>query len=103
MKRACLALLLLFIAQPLAESGTQPATEDAKLQRLFKQYLDAEFKLHPLLATRAGNHDYDDLLDDVSPKARQVSIARTRQTLDELPKRIAYKKLTRPAQIDFEI
>ena len=103
MKRACIALVLVFIARPLAESGTQPPSEDAKLQQHFKQYLDAEFKLHPLFATRAGNHDHDDKLDDVSPKARKASIERTRKTLDQLPKAIDYKKLSRSGQIDFEI
>ena len=103
MKRACFALLLLFIARPLAESGTQPETEDAKLQQHFKQFLDVEFKLNPLNATRVGIHDYDHLLDDVSPKARAASIERTRKTYDELPRKIDYKKLSRSAQIDFEI
>jgi Bacterial protein of unknown function (DUF885) len=103
MKRACLALVLLFIAQPLAESSGQPETEDAKLQKHFTQYLDAEFKHHPLFATRSGNHDHDDRLDDVSPKSRKAAVERTRKTLDELPNKIAYKKLSRTAQIDFEI
>jgi uncharacterized protein (DUF885 family) len=103
MKRACIALMLVFIARPLAESGTQAPTEDAKLQQHFKQYLDAEFKLHPLFATRAGKHDYDDRLDDVSPKARKAAIERTRKTFAELPKTIDYKKLSRSGQIDFEI
>src|SRR2546430_8253376 len=103
MKRAWIALLLVFIAQPLARSGVQPDTEDVRLERHFKQYLDAEFKLHPLFATRSGNHDFDHLLDDVSPKARKASVARLRKTLDELPKSIDYKKLTRSGQIDFEI
>ncbi len=103
MKRICLAMLFLLIAQPLAESNVQPETEDVKLERHFKQYLDVEFKQHPLSATRAGNHDYDDKLDNVSPKARKASIERTRKTLEELPKKIDYKKLSRSAQIDFEI
>ncbi len=103
MKRACIALMLVFIARPLAESGSQPPTEDAKLQQHFKQYLDAEFKLHPLFATRAGNHDFDDKLDDVSAKARMAGIERTRKTLADLPTKIDYKKLSRSGQIDFEI
>ena len=37
MKRAWIALLLIFIAQPLAESGPQADTEDARLEQLFKQ------------------------------------------------------------------
>ena len=103
MKRACIAMLLFVVAQPLAQSVAQPEAEDMKLEKHFKQYLDNEFKLHPLWATRAGSHDYDDKLDDVSPKARKASIERTRKTLAELPKRIDYKKLIRSNQIDFEI
>jgi uncharacterized protein (DUF885 family) len=103
MNRTCLALALLFIAQPLAQSSVQPDSEDAKLERHFKTYLDLEFKHRPLDATRAGNHDHDDKLDDVSPTARMAGIARTRQTLDELPKAIDYKKMTRSGQIDYEI
>jgi len=102
MLRICLALGALLIIQS-TESSPQVDTEDAKLHKLFKQYLDAEFKLHPLFATRSGNHDYDDKLDDVSPKARKASIERARKSLDELPKKINYKKLSRSGQIDFEI
>ncbi|MBI3822203.1 MAG: DUF885 domain-containing protein [Planctomycetes bacterium] len=103
MKRALIILALFVGGEPLVESGAQPFTEDAKLQGLFEQTLGAEFRLHPLYATRAGAHDYDDKLDDVSPKARMASIERARKTLDELPKKINYQKLTRSAQIDFEI
>ncbi|MSQ95114.1 MAG: DUF885 domain-containing protein [Gemmataceae bacterium] len=96
--------MLLFVSGlPLAQSVAQPETEDMKLQKHFKQYLDNEFKLHPLWATRAGNHDYDDRLDDVAPKARKASIERTRKTLAEVPQKVDYKKLNRSAQIDFEI
>jgi uncharacterized protein (DUF885 family) len=103
MKRAWLALMLIFLAQPLAESGSKTETEDARLEQLFKQYLHAEFKLRPLEATRYGNHDFDHLLDDVSPKNRKVMLERARKQLDELPAKIDHKKLTRSAQIDFEI
>ncbi len=103
MNRTIFAFLLLVIARPVVELSAQPEAEDVKLHRHFKQYLDAEFKLHPLSATRAGNHDHDDRLDDVSAKARKASIDRTRKTLAELPKLIDHKKLTRSAQIDYEI
>ena len=103
MKRACWSLLLLCIVPSLAESLAQPDTEDAKLERHFKAYLNAEFKHRPLEATRAGNHDYDDKLDDVSPQARQAGIERTRIALANLGKVIDYQKLTRSGQIDFEI
>ena len=103
MKRAWIALFCLFLARPLAESGVQPETEDTRLEKLFKQYLDAEFKQHPLHATRAGNHDFDHLLDDVSPKARKASLGRSRKMIEDLPRKIDYKKLTRSGQIDLEI
>ncbi len=99
MKRASILVLFLFVAA----SNAQPGTEDVNLERHFKQYLDAEFKQHPLFATRIGQHDFDDKLDDISPKARQSAIERTRKTLADLPKRIDYKQLSRSAQIDFEI
>jgi uncharacterized protein (DUF885 family) len=103
MKHFAIALLLLLIARPLAESGDGPPTEDARLERLFKEYLDVEFKHRPLDATRLGDHRFDDLLDDVSPKTRAANTERTRRMLADLPKRIDYKKLSRSGQIDYEI
>ncbi|MSU76718.1 MAG: DUF885 domain-containing protein [Gemmataceae bacterium] len=103
MKRIVFVLLLLLHFQPSSESIGQPENEDMKLERRFKQYLDAEFKTHPLFATRSGNHDYDDKLDDISVAARKRAIASTRKTLDELTKEIDTKKLSRSAQIDYEI
>jgi uncharacterized protein (DUF885 family) len=103
MKRFLLPLPLLLFAQPLAESGGGPSSEDARLERLFKQYLDDDFKHRPLEATRLGDHRFDDLLDDVSPKARAANRERARRMLDDLPKLIDYKKLSRGGQVDFEI
>src|SRR5256885_1874956 len=103
MKRAWIALLLVFFARPLAQSGSKQVTEDARLETLFKDYLATEFKHHPLAATLVGNHDFDHLLDDLSAKARKASIGRTRNMFEELPRKIDYKKLTRSGQIDFEI
>jgi uncharacterized protein (DUF885 family) len=103
MKRASVALLLLFVVHSSVESIAQPESEDARLATYFKQYLDAEFKLHPLYATHAGNHDFDDRLDDLSPAARKASVERARKMLDELPKKLDYAKLSRSGQIDFEI
>jgi uncharacterized protein (DUF885 family) len=79
------------------------ADEDARLNEFFKAYLDAEFRQRPLEATRQGDHRFDHLLDDVSPKARAAWKERTRKTLDELPRAVEYKKLSRAAQIDYEI
>jgi uncharacterized protein (DUF885 family) len=103
MKRFWLCLALLLIARPLESGQPEKPVEDARLERLFKDYLDVELKHRPLEATRAGDHRYDDRLDDVSPEARAATRERTRKMLDELPKKIDYKKLSRPGQIDFEI
>ena len=103
MKRFFIATLLILIAQPLAESGDPKATEDTRLERLFKERLDIELKHKPYEASKLGDHRFDDLLEDLSPKARAANTARARKTLDELPKLIDYKKLSRSGQIDFEI
>src|SRR5262245_18652518 len=96
-------LMLLIGPQPLAESGPNTPTEDEKLTAFFKEYLDGEFRQRPLEATRLGDHRFDHLLDDVSPKARVAWTKQTRKTLADLPQRIDYKKLSRGGQIDLEI
>jgi uncharacterized protein (DUF885 family) len=104
MKRILLAAVILSLAQPLAPSDAQKSgDEDKKLAAYFKEYLDEEFRHRPLDATRAGDHRFDHLLDDVSAKARAAAKKRVHKTLAELPKRIAYAKLSRAGQIDFEI
>src|SRR5213083_2636826 len=85
----------------VATGFTQDA--DAKLDRFFKQYLDEHFRQQPLEATQLGEHRFDHLLDDVTPRAREGWLAHTRQTLQELPKKIDYAKLSRAGQIDFDI
>src|SRR5260370_23998847 len=46
------------------------AAEEDRLAEFFTAYLDEEFRARPLAATQLGDHRYDHLLDDVSPKAR---------------------------------
>jgi uncharacterized protein (DUF885 family) len=54
-------------------------------------------------ATGLGDHRFDAQLDDISPAARDGWRAFAKQTLAELPKEVAYKKLSRDSQIDYEI
>lgn len=103
MQRAGIAFAVLIFLLSRAPVIAQEASEDKLLARQFQQYLDAEFKRFPLSATRAGNHDFDDKLDDVSPAARATAVERTRQILADLPKLVNFKKLSRSGQIDFEI
>jgi uncharacterized protein (DUF885 family) len=104
MKRTGMSLVVVLWAAGLA-FGDQPQAngEEAKLTAFFKKYLDATFRLRPLDATRLGDHRFDHLLDDLSVKARAGWTDLVRQTLRDLPKNVEYRKLTRPAQIDYEI
>ena len=54
-------------------------------------------------ATELGDHRFDALLDDVSKPARDKWLAEARKTLDELPKQVDYKSLSRDGQVDYEI
>ncbi len=90
---------LLFLPSLVSAAGG----EDAKLEAFFRDYLDRKFHQQPLEATRLGDHRFDHLLDDVSPAARAGWAKRDRETLDELPRKVDYKKLSRDGQIDYEI
>jgi uncharacterized protein (DUF885 family) len=76
---------------------------DATLYTFFGRYFDDYCRTHPVDATRLGDHRFDDRIEDLSPAARNAWKARMRQTLAELPRQVPYTKLTRNAQIDFEI
>src|SRR5436190_17337031 len=78
-------------------------SEDAKLTSFFRDYLDRYFRLRPYMATRLGDHRFDDQLDDLSAAARQRWLDLTQQTLTELPRRARYARLSRNGQIDYEI
>src|SRR5262249_48602054 len=97
MSRFLPVLLLLALAAPAG------AAEDENLNAFFKAHLEREFKERPLEATRLGDHRFDHLLDDVSPRARAGWLKRYRDTLAALPKKVNFKKLSRSAQIDYEI
>src|SRR5262249_32825830 len=99
-QRIAAGLLLAFTTLPVIGAADE---EDAKLTAFFKSYLEEEFKQRPVQATQLGDHRFDHLLDDLSPKARASWTERTLKTLKELPERVAYSRLSRPAQIDFEI
>ncbi len=77
--------------------------EDARLAAFFKEYLDESFHMHPMDATRLGDHRFDHLLDDLSPAARAGWKKQWQKTLNDLPKRMDYPHLTRAGQIDYEI
>jgi uncharacterized protein (DUF885 family) len=79
------------------------ASEDGKLAAFFQAYLDQAFRDEPLMATRLGDHRFDDALDDLSSEARAAHLERDRKALADLPRQVTFAKLSRNAQIDFEI
>jgi uncharacterized protein (DUF885 family) len=83
--------------------AAQAAPADEQLDAFFNEYLEASFRQQPLAATRLGDHRFDHLLEDLSASSRDAWLAHARQTLLELPKRVEYAALSRPAQVDFEI
>jgi hypothetical protein len=99
MRRLLSVSAVLLLLTPMPAAGD----EDAKLTAFFKEFLEEEFCQRPLEATRLGDHRFDAFLDDLSPKARAGWTDRYRKALTDLPKRVEYGKLSRSAQIDFEI
>jgi uncharacterized protein (DUF885 family) len=100
-----LFLPVLVLALPFwvwAEKRTSDP-EEKKLTAFFQKFLEAKFKHWPLEATRLGDHRFDHLLDDLSVKSRAAWTEKVRQTLADLPRQVDYRKLSRPAQIDYEI
>ena len=88
----------------LAPSFTLRAENaDDQLYRFFQTYFEKSCREHPLEATRLGEHRFDNLLEDLSRPARDRWLEEVRRTLAELPRQVPYEKLSRPAQIDFEI
>jgi uncharacterized protein (DUF885 family) len=103
MTKALACVVLGAVAVLVGSPCAAAESEDARLTAFFKRYLDEWFRTRPLDATRLGDHRFDDRLDDVSAAARGRWTKRTRALLDELPAQVDYAKLTRGAQIDYEI
>src|SRR5436305_9830500 len=95
-----LLLAALLAASPGSRAGE---SEDDRFAAFFKAYLERQFKEQPLVASRLGDHRFDDRLDDVSPKARAGWVKRDRDTLSDLARKIDVKKLSAEARIDFQI
>jgi uncharacterized protein (DUF885 family) len=91
------ALILLMLATPAL------ADEDQKLAAYFQDYLEEFMKNNPLDASKLGDHRYDDRLDDLSPKARAANLQRHKDALANLPKAVAFDRLSSEGKIDYQI
>lgn len=103
MKPTIFILVLGIITAMMSAPANAAENEDTKLTAFFKEYLDQEFRQKPMDATRLGDHRFDHLLEDLSATTREKWTERARKTLHDLPNKINYDKLSRSAQIDFEI
>jgi uncharacterized protein (DUF885 family) len=90
-----------------AVAGQEPAghaaTEDAKLAAFFKDYLETALSDQPMFATRLGDHRFDARLDDLSAGARRALLKRDKEVLAELPRSIAFERLSADGKVDFEV
>lgn len=98
-------LLLQMVTSNLFAQGTtaMSSSTDQALATYFRDYLEADFQLSPMRATRLGDHRFDSKLDDVSQASLEKRQQLARTTLEQLPRKIDYQKLSRDGQIDFEI
>ncbi len=98
-----LGLAAMFLLPSYSPAAEEARAEDEKLTTFFREYLERSFREEPLMATRLGDHRFDDKLDDLSATARKQREDRDREALENLPRRVDHKALSRSAQIDYEI
>ena len=101
MSRLLLAVPFLGLVMAVPAADPPNTAEDVKLANRFREWLDDEFKQHPVFATQQGNHDYDDRMDDLSPEARKRDRDRIIAMSQTLPLKTA--ELSRNSQIDIII
>jgi uncharacterized protein (DUF885 family) len=98
------SITLAFVLCGLAAAqNPAPNADDMKLAEHFRHFLDLEFEARPLEATRAGDHRFDDRLDDISLEARTKNRDRLLSTHDQLPSEITVNRLSRDSKIDYDI
>ena len=96
-------ILLSVVVTLSLTSAAIAQTADETLEAFFKSHLEESFQMRPLEATTLGDHRFDHLLDDISPEARKAWLEHYHRQLARLTEAVAYDKLSRDGQIDFEI
>ncbi len=79
------------------------AEEGDKLERYFDEYLEAQFRVSPTLATSLGDHRFDAELDDLSPAGLARRDECSYKFLARLPHAVDRAKLSPEDQADFDI
>jgi uncharacterized protein (DUF885 family) len=94
---------LMLALLPASATCVLGQSADQKLDAFFRQYLEDYFRLRPLEATRLGDHRFDSLIENLTPESRAAWLDQIRKAAADLPRQVEYARLSRPAQIDFEI
>jgi|HubBroStandDraft_1064217.scaffolds.fasta_scaffold00252_23 hypothetical protein len=89
-------------AAVLAGSEQAALADSPAFQSLVKSYYDAEFLAHPIAATRAGIHDHDRMVDNLSTDGFARNSARLRSALEAFAA-ISPKSLTDLERDDREV
>ena len=87
---------------PTATVAASNAQADAAFADLSKRWLDGWLQLQPVAATQAGDHRYDDQLDDLSAAGRQKLVDFSKKRLAELDT-LDVGTLSRENQVDAAI
>jgi len=88
---------------PESQLFAQQSPADIELRTIFRDWLDEECKRHPVFSSQQGNREFDGLMDDLTPEARQADRDRDANTLTSLKQFAGTKSLTRNSAIDLEI
>ena len=85
-----------------SSASTADPQADARFADLSKRWLDGWLQLQPVAATQAGDHRFDDQLDDLSTVGRQKLVDFSKKMLAELDT-LEVAKLSRENQVDTAI
>jgi uncharacterized protein (DUF885 family) len=77
--------------------------QDDEFEKIAKDYVEGYLSSHPEFATELGDHRFDGLLTDYSPKTRARTLANAKQVREALRKFDDYKELTGTNQVDVRI
>ena len=88
---------------PESQLFARQSPADIELRTIFRDWLDEECKRHPVFSSQQGNREFDGLMDDLTPEARQADRDRDANTLTSLKQFAETKSLTRNSAIDLEI
>ncbi|MBI1804120.1 MAG: DUF885 domain-containing protein [Ignavibacteriae bacterium] len=95
-------VFLTIVAAALFALSVSAQTEDEKFDKLSQDFLKGYFIGNPITATGIGVHDYDSLLDDVSPTAVEIEVKRLNLSKQQLGE-INTKALSKQKNIDYRM